>query len=105
MTGLINVTITSAQPAEAERIAKALIQEKLAACVNILPAVRSIYMWEGKMQDAQEVVVTAKTRMEKFEGIKKLMKILHSHTTPCIIATPIVAGHEGYVNWVKSETP
>ena len=104
MTEFISVTITVPSSAEAERIATALVQERLAACVSIIPAVRSMYMWEGKLHDEAETILMAKTRLEKFEEIKKLLKILHSHSCPCIVATPIVAGHQGYLDWVKTET-
>jgi periplasmic divalent cation tolerance protein len=104
MPNFISIYMTASSPAEAEKIAKALIDEKLAACVNIFPGVRSLYRWEGKVRDETEVVMIAKSRLEQFEHLKNLVKTLHSYSCPCILASPITAGHQPYLTWIVQET-
>jgi periplasmic divalent cation tolerance protein len=104
MSDFIAVTITTATEAEAGRIADALIQEKLAACVTILPGARSLYRWEGEICNESEVVMMVKTRMQKFEGLKQLVRTLNSYSCPCIVATPITTGYQPYLDWLKTET-
>ena|ERR1700733_14642687 len=104
MPNFISVYMTATSPAEAEKIAHALIGEKLAACVNIFPGVRSVYRWEGKVRDETEVVLIAKSRLEQFENLKNLVKNLHSSTCPCIVAMPIATGHQPYLSWIVQET-
>jgi periplasmic divalent cation tolerance protein len=104
MSNLLSVYMTTTSQAEADKIANALVGEKLAACVNLFPGVRSIYRWEGKVENANEIVLIAKSRMEVFEQLKKLVKALHSQTCPCIVATPITAGYQPYTTWLIQET-
>jgi periplasmic divalent cation tolerance protein len=104
MSNFLSVYITASNAAEADKIAQALVAEKMAACVNIFPAVRSLYRWEGKMHDETEIVLIAKTRMERFEALKNLVKTLHSAACPCIVATPITAGHQPFLTWIVQET-
>jgi len=96
--------MTATSAGEADRIARALVEEKLAACVNMFPEVHSTYRWEGKVEQVTEVVMIAKSRLEAFEALKKLVKTLHSQSTPCIVATPITAGHAPYLAWLVQET-
>jgi len=103
-TSFISVHITAPSRAEAEKIARALVQEKLAACVNIISGARSIYMWEGKLAEEDEVLLIAKTRTSLFESLRKFVKTLHSYECPCIVAVPIAAGHQPYLDWVQKET-
>jgi len=104
MTSFISVHITTASAAEADKIAHVLVHEKLAACVNIIPAVRSVYMWEGKLADSNEVLLLVKTRAELFEPLRKIVKTLHSYECPCIVATPITGGYQPYLDWMEWET-
>ncbi len=104
MSNFISVFMTTASQAEAEKIAFALIDEKLAACINIFPGVQSVYRWDDKVQKEEEVVLIAKTRLEQFENLKILAKRLHSHENPCIVATPITTGHQPYLSWIIQET-
>src|SRR5271168_1800809 len=104
MPNIISVQITTASRPEAEKIAHALVSKKLAACVNIFSGTRSIYRWEGKIQEADEVTMIVKTRAELFEPLRKLVKALHSHECPCIVAMPVTAGHQPYLDWVAQET-
>jgi periplasmic divalent cation tolerance protein len=95
---LVSITASSAE--EAERIAKALVQERLAACVNIVPAITSVYRWQGEIHRDSEVLLIAKSRLELFESLVARVKELHSYQVPEIIALPIVAGSKAYLNWI-----
>lgn len=100
----IVVYVTAQNEEEAAKIAKTLVAEKLAACVNIVKSIRSIYSWEGKIEDDSEVLMIAKTRKELFGWLKDRVKELHSYTVPEIIALPIIDSSEDYLNWIKDET-
>jgi periplasmic divalent cation tolerance protein len=99
---IILITVSSSD--EGERIAQALVAEHLAACVNAIPGVRSFFFWEGKAQDAAEVLLVCKSRMSLLEKVIGRVKSLHSYTVPEIIALPIVAGSPGYLAWVNDST-
>ncbi|HEX2979071.1 MAG TPA: divalent-cation tolerance protein CutA [Anaerolineaceae bacterium] len=86
-------------------IARALIEQKLAACVNILPGMRSIYRWEDRLVDDREMLLLVKTRAEGFqERLAPAIKALHPYDLPEIIALPIVQGTEAYLAWVEDNT-
>jgi len=104
MTGNIIVLITVSSPEEGEKIAKALVEKRLAACVNIVPGLRSIYHWQGKICDDKELLLLAKTRVDVFDILEKEVKALHSYEVPEIIALPIVAGSRDYLNWINENT-
>ena len=104
MTDYISVYITAASADEAEKIALALVEGKLAACVNIIPAVRSIYRWQGKVEASDEVVLIAKSRAELFPRLETMVRSLSSYTCPCIVAWPIVEGSKPYLEWLAKET-
>lgn len=104
MSNFISVQIVTASRAEGDKIARALIEEKLAACVNIIPAVQSFYRWQDKIEESAEVILLAKTRNELFEPLRKFVKALHSHECPCIIATPLTQGHGPYLDWIAAQT-
>ncbi|MGK7345952.1 MAG: divalent-cation tolerance protein CutA [Candidatus Nitrospinota bacterium M3_3B_026] len=99
-TGKLVVFITTSSEDEAKSIATILVNERLAACVNIVPVVRSIYIWEGKVQDDRETLLIAKTSEERFAALKKRATDIHSYTTPEIIALPIEAGSGKYLEWI-----
>jgi periplasmic divalent cation tolerance protein len=94
------VSITTNSSEEAERIAEALVQERLAACVNIVPAITSIYRWQGEVHRDSEVLLIAKSRPESFESLAARVKELHSYEVPEIIALPITAGSKAYLKWI-----
>ena len=94
------VSLTTSSLEEAEKIAEALVQERLAACVNIVPAITSIYRWRGEVHRDNEVLLIAKSRPELFDSLAARVKELHSYEVPEIIALPIVAGSEAYLNWI-----
>jgi periplasmic divalent cation tolerance protein len=104
MANYLSIYITASSRDEAENIGHHLVKEKLAACVNILPGMQSIYRWEGRIETADETVLIAKTRSELFERLEKRTKELHSYECPCIVAWPITAGHRPYLDWIEKET-
>lgn len=94
------VFVTAGSPEEGERLARALVEERLAACVNRITPVRSIYRWEGKVEQSEEELLVIKTRRGLFDHVKKRVQELHSYSVPEIIALPIVEGSEGYLRWL-----
>ncbi|MCX5720191.1 MAG: divalent-cation tolerance protein CutA [Nitrospirae bacterium] len=96
--------ITASNENEAVIIAKALVENKLAGCVNIIKNIRSIYSWQGKIEDEPEVLMIAKTQKHLFDSLMKKVKELHSYTVPEIIALPIVEGSEEYLKWLREVT-
>jgi periplasmic divalent cation tolerance protein len=104
MTEYIVVFITAPQEEEALKIAQALVDDKIAACVNIVKNIRSIYRWQGKIEDDKEFLMIVKTRRDLFENLLKSVKRLHSYSVPEIIALPVIEGSEDYLSWLKEET-
>ncbi len=100
MTDKIVVLSTCASSEEAERIARTLVEKKLAACVNILPVVRSIYRWKGAIEDDQETLLLIKTSRALFGDLRVEIQKLHSYEVPEAIAIPIVDGLERYLKWM-----
>ena len=96
----IVIFITCANKDEAEKIASGLIGAKLAACVNVVPGVESLFWWENKLDRAAEVLLIVKSKKTALTKIIKKVKSLHSYSTPEIIALPIVAGDKDYLKWV-----
>ncbi|MET3435266.1 periplasmic divalent cation tolerance protein [Herbaspirillum seropedicae] len=88
----------------AERIADALVEQGLAACVNILPPVKSIYRWQGKVQRDTEVAVFIKTTQARFQELEQAILQAHPYDVPEIIALPITAGLPAYLAWMQDET-
>jgi periplasmic divalent cation tolerance protein len=104
MTEFLIVFITAPKEEEAAGIARELVGSRLAACVSIVKDIRSIYRWQGKMEDEAEVLMIVKTRRELFEALMKRVKELHSYTVPEILALPVIAGAEDYLEWLHEET-
>lgn len=100
----LSAYIVAASRAEAESIARALVSEGLAACVNILGDVHSIYRWKGAVEEARECALIAKTTPEQFEALRARVVTLHSYDCPCIVAWPIVDGHAPYLEWIAQTT-
>lgn len=98
------VFITAPHEEEAVKIAKTVVEEKLAGCVNIVKAVRSIYSWQEKIEDEPEVLVIVKTKSELYDKLEKRVKELHSYTVPEIIGLEIKKGSESYLNWLNEVT-
>ena len=104
MPNHIVIYITTGSVNEAEKIGRALVEEKLAACSNIISPIRSIYRWQGKICDDKEALMVLKTRKKHFEQIVKRVETLHSYDVPEIIAIPIVEGSRKYLSWLNEET-
>ena len=100
----IVVYITAPNEDAAAVIAHALVEQKLAACVNIVRHVRSIYSWQGKIEDDTEVLMIVKTRKQHFDALSEKVKELHSYDVPEIIAMPILKGSADYLKWIKDST-
>jgi len=100
----IVVFITASGEEEAAKISHALVEARLAGCVNIVKGMRSIYRWQGKIEDEGEVLMIAKTRRELFDPLLKRVKELHSYSVPEVIAFPVVEGSGDYLNWLKEAT-
>ncbi|RJQ55462.1 MAG: divalent-cation tolerance protein CutA [Nitrospiraceae bacterium] len=100
----IVVFITAPDEDMAASIAKALVEARLAACANIIRAVRSIYAWQGKIEDDTEVLMIVKTRRGLFDRLQSKVKELHSYEVPEIIAFPIIAGSDDYLKWLRDST-
>jgi periplasmic divalent cation tolerance protein len=98
------VLITASTEAEAAKIARALVGEHLAGCVNILPRVRSLYWWQGKVQDDREALMVVKTRKALLRRLKRRVKELHSYSVPEVIALPLQEGSEEYLRWLAQAT-
>ena len=100
MTDALILFCTCSSRDEALKLAHAIVSEEAAACVNIMPAVESVYRWEGKIENAQEVLLLIKTTRARFETLRELIVKLHSYDTPEIVAVPVVAGLEKYLTWL-----
>lgn len=100
----IVVFITASNEDAAANIARALVEGKLAACVNIVRNLRSIYSWQGKVEDESEVLMIVKTQKKLFHSLSQKVREMHSYTVPEIIALPIVEGSEDYLKWLKEVT-
>ena len=96
--------ITAADRDEALRLATVLVEERLAACANILDGMTSLYWWQGEMQQGREVSLIVKTRADLIEPLKRRVLEIHSYAVPCIVAWPIAEGHEPFLDWVRNET-
>ncbi|HUI27099.1 MAG TPA: divalent-cation tolerance protein CutA [Candidatus Kryptonia bacterium] len=93
------VTVASAE--DGERIAETIVREQLAACVNVLGPIRSIYMWKGELQRDEERLLVIKTRAALFDELERRIRALHSYETPEVIALPIGAGSQPYLDWLR----
>ena len=96
--------ITVPGPEEARRIGKALLEERLAACVNILPGMESLYWWEGKLEGASEAVLIAKTRPDLREALSAKVVEMHPYDCPCVAFLPAQKGNPAYFDWINRET-
>lgn len=98
------VFITAGSEEQAAGIARTLVEKRLAACVNIIPRIRSIYCWKGKIEDDGEALLIAKTRKELFGTLRDAALEAHTYEVPEIIALPIVAGFDKYLAWLGENT-
>ena|SRR5689334_1572200 len=100
----IDVLITCPDRTSAEGIARACVEERLAACANIGAGVNSIYRWKGAVEQSEEVPLLLKTRAELFESLAAHVKALHPYEVPCIVATDLLYLDEAYAKWLEGET-
>lgn len=98
------VFVTTPNNEEAARLADALVSERLAACVNIVAAIESVYRWEGKITRDSEALMIIKTTDERYPELERRVKELHSYSTPEIVAIRIERGSEQYLNWLRNST-
>lgn len=99
------IVFTSCNSAEiASNIAESLVGNKLAACVNIINGVESVYQWQGKIEHDQEILLIIKTRKSLFSPLEKAIQEHHNYELPEILAVPIEAGEKNYLNWIQSAT-
>jgi len=98
------VYMTAGSLEEAKKIGRELIEENLAACVNLLENITSIYKWEDNLEESQEVVMIAKTRKTLMPKLIETVKIHHRYDCPCILELPIQGGNPDFLNWIMGET-
>lgn len=103
MSDALVVFCTCEDRAEAHRIAAQLVEERLAACVNIITGVHSVYRWEGKVTEAEEVQLLIKTVRRQYPALQERITELHSYDTPEIVAIPIADGSEKYLGWLREQ--
>jgi periplasmic divalent cation tolerance protein len=104
MTDVILVLVTAPSTDKAAELARALVEEGLAACGNILPGLRSIYRWEGKVQDEAEVLLLLKTRAALFEPLRARIVALHPYQVPEVLRVNVAEGHAPYLAWILDST-
>jgi periplasmic divalent cation tolerance protein len=97
------IYMTAASKTEAQKIGKALVESGLAACVNILDNMQSIYRWKEKVQEDSEVVIIAKTTERRVDRLIDKVKSLHSYDCPCIVSLPVLDGYRPFLDWVQAE--
>ncbi|HWM64484.1 MAG TPA: divalent-cation tolerance protein CutA [Solirubrobacterales bacterium] len=100
MTEYVQVLTTAGSEEEAERISAALVERRLAACVQVAGPIVSRYRWQGAVEEAREWQCLAKTEMARYPEVEAAIRELHSYEEPEIVATPIVAGSKGYLDWI-----
>ena len=100
MTDAVVVLVTAPSAEVAATIARAVVEERLAACGNVLPAVRSIYRWQGKVLDEAEVLLILKTQRRRFPELRDRILALHPYEVPEVLALPVEAGSDAYLDWI-----
>lgn len=98
---MVYITVSSA--AEGERIARALVEERLAACVNRIAGVRSTYRWQGQVEQSDEELLLVKTSEARFAALARRVQELHSYDVPEVVAVPIAAGNDNYLQWLHEQ--
>ncbi len=96
--------VTCKDLSQAKGIARALVKERLAACVNVVPGVASIYAWEGKLEESREVLLVIKSRRALSKRLASRVRALHSYSVPEVVTVPIASGNPDYLKWVREST-
>ena len=103
MTAIYLVYITLGDKTEAKRMGMTLVESRLAACVNIIDEMHSMYWWEGQIQEDQEVILLAKTTENNLPALKEKVNAMHSYECPCIVCLPVTDGHGPYMDWIREQ--
>lgn len=103
MPNFVQIITTTASEDEAVRLARALLEQRLAACVQIIGPIESLYWWQGKVNKSEEWMCIAKSELSLFPKIEETIKALHSYEVPEILAVPVVAGSEQYLQWLQGQ--
>jgi periplasmic divalent cation tolerance protein len=98
------VYVTAGSEAEAAAIARAVVAERLAACANILPIIRSVYWWQGAVQESAEAALILKTTAAQVGALTARIRAMHSYDCPCIVVLPISGGNSDFLAWIAQET-
>lgn len=98
------VYVTASSKEEAIKIARIVVEERLAACANVFQPITSIYWWEGKVQEEGETSFILKTRADLVETLTQRVRALHSYACPCVVSLPITAGNPAFLSWIENET-
>ena len=101
---VVALLVTAPDEETGRRIARALVEERLAACVNVLPGVHSFYRWKGVVEEADEVMLVAKTRAERAAALAARVRALHPYELPEVVALPVTDGSRAYLRWVVAES-
>jgi periplasmic divalent cation tolerance protein len=101
MSDAVIVFSTCANRKEARTIARAIVEERLAACVQLLPPIQSVYRWRGAVQESKEILLLFKTTLAQFAALERRISELHGYETPEILAVPVTAGAEKYLAWLR----
>ena len=102
MTDALVALSTVGSADDAQRIARALVERRLAACVNVVPGLTSVYAWKGAVETDQELLLVIKTRRARFEALRAALVELHPYEVPELIALPVEAGHGPYLDWLNA---
>jgi periplasmic divalent cation tolerance protein len=103
MEDFIIVFVTAGSAGEADHLARTLVEERLAACVNRIKSVKSVYRWQGEVEESEEELLIIKSRRELFPSVEIRVRELHSYSVPEVIALPIIEGSQGYLQWLQEQ--
>jgi periplasmic divalent cation tolerance protein len=103
VTGPVVVLSALGAPPDAQRIARTLVEERVAACVNIVPGITSIYRWKGAVEQEGEVLLVIKTMAQQVDALKARLLELHPYELPEVVVIPIVGGHGAYLAWIAEQ--
>lgn len=104
MTQTCIVYVTAGSAEEAKRIAAAAVDERLAACANILGEIQSVFCWQGAVQNEAETALLLKTAVDRLPALTARIVELHAYDEPCVVATPILGGSQSFIDWIVAET-
>ncbi|WP_456433677.1 divalent-cation tolerance protein CutA [Thermosulfuriphilus sp.] len=105
MEDIVLLYVTASGKDEAVKIGRALVESRLAACINVFEQITSLYWWEGRIEESPEAILIIKTRSELVPQIKERILDLHSYSCPCILVLPVTGGHQPFLDWIRSEIP